>query len=1136
MSLIKQCLAALTPAAIALSLLVASPHAHADAQTLDEAAGFLTEGRLVTAKRTLLELDRSQLSSEQVDRALELMMAIDRRMRYADPNDLSLEKAALALEESNVREAERHAHAVRRADTAKAEQRREATRLLTEAAKLKEAMAPLVEPAMMQAVDAFSKARYAEAKTALDALHRSGVELAPAQLREIDRMRERIMELERSRGRPFQIEPASLGALSAAERSPVVEQAQEEQDQSGAPEQQDEQEESAQPDREQEEDLFDRALRFDAQRILAEADSAFEAGRYNEALQKYRQILGPYSQVIDADAQQKAERRISEINALLELSGPDALEETIRTRELRAEQVRAEFDNLLQLAREALEAGDTEQARTLAEQARLRLSDSRDLFSEQEVQQRLDRQGALVQEIIQTEEQIRQQEALERDLRLQREAEEQQRQRQVERQQRINEALDRVRALQMEQKYQEALQVVEQILFLEPRNPAGLLLKDTLQDVILYRAFDETQRAKNLSYARESNRIQDSMILPDQLLDYPADWPDISFRRGEPAAFAESPEDRRVLAELDSKRIPASFTDNTLEDVVDFIATVTNLNIDVDWDSLQDVGVSRDELVTLELQPLPARVVLDRVLEKVSPDAFSRANWAVNDGVVVIASDEALRKNTFIVIYDVRDLLFQIPSFTEFPTLDLDSVLGQGEGGGEGSIFEDEGEQEGERLDREELRQRLIEIIQTNVDFEGWRDNGGDTGIIQELNDNLIITNTARNHRQISGLLRQLREIRSIQISVEARFLTVNQDFFEQIGFDLDVIFNADNDQFTDALAQQELLQNVITPQVNDGRSSLLPSDISPSFFNPRTTTGRAGSTSDFVATFDDQGEVTDITLGAPRFVATRPDGFSQLPTNQNSNNIVSSLINSPFAEEVLSFNPALQFAGTYLDDIQVDFLVEATQADRRNVNLTAPRLTFTNGNAANIFVTTQQAFVSDLNPIVGTNSVAFDPTVDVVSTGFTLGLEGVVSADRRYVTLTIRTSQAEVIDFADAEVTAQTGGGTEAGAPSPQVTSAFQLPVVEVTSISTGATIPDRGTLLLGGQRISNEVEVESGVPVLSKLPVINRFFTNRIESKQEATLIILVKPTIIIQSEEEEKNFPGLLDSLENRFNTDF
>jgi len=79
---------------------------------------------------------------------------------------------------------------------------------------------------------------------------------------------------------------------------------------------------------------------------------------------------------------------------------------------------------------------------------------------------------------------------------------------------------------------------------------------------------------------------------------------------------------------------------------------------------------------------------------------------------------------------------------------------------------------------------------------------------------------------------------------------------------------------------------------------------------------------------------------------------------------------------------------------------------------------------------------------------------------------------------------------------------------------------------------VPDRGTILLGGQRITTEVEIESGVPVLSKLPIINRFFTNRSEIRQDSTLLILMKPTIIIQNEEEEKAFPGLLDKLRDPF----
>lgn len=76
--------------------------------------------------------------------------------------------------------------------------------------------------------------------------------------------------------------------------------------------------------------------------------------------------------------------------------------------------------------------------------------------------------------------------------------------------------------------------------------------------------------------------------------------------------------------------------------------------------------------------------------------------------------------------------------------------------------------------------------------------------------------------------------------------------------------------------------------------------------------------------------------------------------------------------------------------------------------------------------------------------------------------------------------------------------------------------------------SVPDQGTILLGGQRVVTEQEVESGVPVLSEIPIINRFFTNRSTTKSEQTLLILFKPTILIQSEQENKAHPGLIDSL--------
>ncbi|MFG0258105.1 MAG: hypothetical protein ACF8GE_09410 [Phycisphaerales bacterium JB043] len=1093
------------------ALLTTSSLAGANAQqALDRAPQLIKDGRFVEARDVLLSVDRKSLDGAQRESMIEMLASIDRKLRHADPIDISLQRAALAIKQGDLRNADRHANAARRADNATDEQKDQASRLLDESASRKISL----EPAMLQLLDAsmlnLERGKHAEAKSGLDQVFKSGITLSDAQMRDLERGRDRIMQIETHQGRPLDAVDAALGML-----------------QPGRVSNDDNQLARAQ----QGDDLFDAALRADGIRLLAEADLAFEQARYNEALEKYTLVAQTYAEHIDADDLDRAQQRIIETRVILQQRDGGLIDQEIGNREIQLQQARAEFDNFLDQANRALAAGDTERARQLAGEARLRLAENRGVFSQQEYETRLNQQQGTLQSIAAAEQQILAEGQRTRDAELADEARRQDLQRQRERSEKIRESLLRIRSLQEEQKYDEALLVVDQLLFLDPQNPAGLLLKDTLQDVIIYREWSQAQRDKSLGIAREINNIQRGLVMPDGILEYPADWPEISFRRGGAETFAESPEDRRVLSELESRRIPASFTDNALEDVLDFIATITNLNFDVDWDSLADVGVDPDTLITLNLQPLPARVVLDRVLDRASPDAFSRAGWAVQDGVLVVASEDALRQNTFIVIYDVQDLLFQVPSFREVPDLDLGSIQQGGGGGGTQTQIDLE---ESDELTREEMLTRIIDIVQTNIDTDGWADNGGTTGQIQELNGNLIITNTAKNHRQISSLLNQLREVRSIQINVETRFLAVQEDFFEQIGFDMDIVFNAMNTQYDDALAQQLAFTNL--ELTDGGRRNLLPSDLVTTYFGG----GRFAGTSNWQLTnpdeiFDPQFLPEYGVVDTP-FVTTAPDGLSMIPVQQGSKGLAEALFGgSTFANQILQNAPALGTALTFLDDIQVDILLEATEADNRAVQLNAPRLTFTNGTSATISVVTQTAFVSDLQPVVGTRSVAFDPQPGTVSEGFFMLVDGVVSADRRYVTMEIQTGISRLVELVPFQVSAQTtGGGADDTGTDNNFQANLQQPTIETTIIRTGSTVPDQGTMLLGGQRFATETEIETGVPVLAQLPLLNRLFSNRIESKEERTLLILLKPTILIQSEEEERNFPGLLDSIQSQFSS--
>ena len=82
-----------------------------------------------------------------------------------------------------------------------------------------------------------------------------------------------------------------------------------------------------------------------------------------------------------------------------------------------------------------------------------------------------------------------------------------------------------------------------------------------------------------------------------------------------------------------------------------------------------------------------------------------------------------------------------------------------------------------------------------------------------------------------------------------------------------------------------------------------------------------------------------------------------------------------------------------------------------------------------------------------------------------------------------------------------------------------IQLPEVQTTTIKTSVQVPDGGTVLIGGQKLSGEIEIDAGVPILSKIPVLKRAFSNRTIVKDEQTLLILVQPKIIIQEEAEEE-----------------
>ncbi len=1092
---------------------------------LTRAQRALEADRLIEAQSLLRETLKGHsagLTPARRALAVELLERADARIRNADVVEMSLQRAAWAVEQADLRVAERHVQAVLARPGLTNEQRERATGTRMQIESRRDELAPLAAGTLARAVADFDAGRYAEARLGFSSLQRTGVELSDAQRETLERHQVRLVELEDRTGRRTDAAPVDLAMMqpgvvrrdpppapapapapeAQAPTTPAAEPAQPAPAQSSPPAGV---QPAAAPAAAPADDIVTVAMRVEAQRLVAEGEAAFNEGRYSEAVRKLELATISGKAYLSEAELKAAQTRLDEARARMRsgVGGGALAERTNQSIALIRERAVAEFENELDRAARAVAAGDTTQANDLLARAGLTMSQARPYFAQAEYDGYVQKLDAARKQAQATGESIREKELKEREIALKKKADEAQRSLATEKDRKIREAVVRARALQAEQKYGEALQVVDQVLFLEPNNPTGLLLKDILSDIIAYRKSDEIYRTRKRAFQGIRLDAEEAALPPTRMMNFPADWPSKSFSRGDGAAFAEQPENRRAMAALE-RRVPADFAGNKLSDVINYVREVAGVDVDVDWASLRSIGVDADAPVDLSLTDKPVSVVLQRTLARVSKDQFAKADFSVQDGIVTIASEETLKKHVVTHPYNITDLLLDAPNYTDVPDMDLGRALARAQSPEvtDGPFTKKYGRDTAAA--REERVRKLASLIQTTVAPDSWRDRGGETGAMQELNGSLIVTTTPANHREIAGLLSQLRDVRSLQVNCESRFLLVNQDFFEEIGFDIDVYFNAGSNQFQNAI-------------LND--DTLLLSD----FFDPASGRLSRSATGGPASAPQTGGPGPRTSQGL-----IRPDNFSPISGGQNSLGIVESLASgvSSFASNVLGRAPALGVAGQFMDDIQVDFLIKATQADQRSSTLTAPRLTLTNGQISNIFIARQASFVSDLTPIVGESAVGFDPVPGVLTTGVVLQVEPVISADRRFVTINVDTSVSQADPNLRTIGVSAVAGGAIVG--SAATGSFIELPTINTTRVQTTVTVPDEGTVLLGGQRVIAEVEVESGVPVLSKLPIINRFFTNRVTAKSESTLLILIKPTVLISAEEEERQFPGLLDSM--------
>jgi len=756
--------------------------------------------------------------------------------------------------------------------------------------------------------------------------------------------------------------------------------------------------------------------------------------------------------------------------------------------------------------------------------------------------------------------------------------------------------VDEYNTLYQQKRFAEAEVLAKKAKELDPKNPTTETLFWKARFARRNANNEQLRLDKEESFIEQLNDVEKAVVVKvgdEHPIDFGEEWGNITARRkGKfgPDNRRRSEDELRIQESL-NRRISLHEDNVPLSEVMAKIGTLAGFNVNFDKLGMEEEGVTPSVPVTIDVDGITVRSALNLMLDQY------RLGYMVQNEVLNITSRLRQQGELVVASYPVADLVIPIPSFA--PTMgNAMGVTGMGGGAqsgmggaqfsmpplGGGQPFAQIG---GNPLDtmtgltgNDRLAgsssaadfDTLVSLISTTVAPDSWAEVGGAASIRQyETTLSLVIRQTQKVHEEIADLLDQLRRLQDLQVTIEVRFVTVADRFFERIGIDFD--FN--------------IQPSVGGPDIDNTGLPLLPFGT--------VLIPQAGANAAAQAQQGQQAQ--QAQAGAAQFF-TQPGPRRELTnrSNYSRNTVVglsapdqfSGTLDVPFRQgsfeigvpDFGGFNPSAgaQVGLAILSDIEAFFFIQAAQGDERSNLLFAPKVTLFNGQQASVVSQVSRPFVISLIPTVGFFSTGFQPVIQFFPDGVSLTVQAVISADRRFVRLTVIPLFTNITDvFTFSFVGGSTGGGGQQGGQgqggggfgggqagagggaggggqfgigggmgtsqmmmasmfaqqnqagggqqqggqqqgSSNLTVTVQQPVTEIVSVTTTVSVPDGGTVLLGGVKRLREGRNMAGVPILNKIPYVSRLFKNTGVGRETESLMLMVTPRIIIQEEEEE------------------
>ncbi|MCA9080591.1 MAG: hypothetical protein KDA58_08525, partial [Planctomycetaceae bacterium] len=609
----------------------------------------------------------------------------------------------------------------------------------------------------------------------------------------------------------------------------------------------------------------------------------------------------------------------------------------------------------------------------------------------------------------------------------------------------LAELVDKFNDLMDQKRFAEAHAISQQARELDATNPVVVNMDLKSQFALRNDRIDRLKRDKENAVWTQLQDVEDSSFSPvsdAHPMVYSENWGELKERR------KAAPTDAREQSETEmrvrqSLRNPVSlhFENAPLAQVMQHVADTQGINVVVDEAGLTEEGISATTPVSIGVDGIQLRSALNLLLHPLNLD------YSIENEVLNITSRLRQQGELETAVYQVADLV--VPVSVRAPT----SVFQQGTGfnlggstvpvnqsipaypalgGGLAQIPANpltanvpalngqNASLQGPSAQNFEF-DALSDLITTTVSPQSWDEIGGQGSITNhESTLSLVIRQTQKVHQEIADLLDQLRRLQDVQVTIEVRYITVSDQFFEQIGIDFD--FNVQD--------------TVGGPNVDDDFNPIRPfGSVDPT----NGTAGGAGSTAGGGGGGGQQNQQATALAPFRAQPSLNLIGRDNWPNRTvvglvNNSQTFSPELDIPFRQGSFDLaapsfggfdaNAGIQFGMAILSDIEAFMFVRAAQGDRRSNIMFAPKLTLFNGQFGTVNSTVSRPFVISLTPVSSTFNIGFQPQIATIPEGTILTVRAVVSADRRYVRLSVLPSFTSVTDVFTFSFIGGAGGG----------------------------------------------------------------------------------------------------------------